>query len=100
MTETISSISIDKEVYLYSFIRSHNSDDEVELLESELRKKSRKRPKKNTSKIQTESTYESSKNFIPFQYTYPLHKTVKYGRSNLVSEGHNWTELMVQELKI
>ncbi|CAI2187561.1 15878_t:CDS:1, partial [Funneliformis geosporum] len=48
MTETISSISIDEEVYLCSFIQSHDSDDEVELLESELREKSRGRPKKNT----------------------------------------------------
>ncbi|CAI2195811.1 4190_t:CDS:1 [Funneliformis geosporum] len=83
MTVTINSISIDEEVYLCSFIQSHNSDNEVELLESELKEKNRGRPKKNTSKIQTESTYESSKNFIIFQHTYPLHKAHSNLSNNL-----------------
>ncbi|CAI2189024.1 14168_t:CDS:1, partial [Funneliformis geosporum] len=48
MSETISSISIVEEVYLCSFIQSHDSDDKVELLESKLRENSREKPIKNT----------------------------------------------------
>jgi len=62
-------------VYLCSFNRNHNSDNENDdQLVSDLNEKKRERPKKNASKTQSESTYELSETFISFQYAYPLYK--------------------------
>src|SRR6266542_5444997 len=74
MSETIDFTQKDG-VYLCSFNRNHNSDNENDdQLVSDLNEKKRERPKKNASKTQSESTYELSETFISFQHAYPLHK--------------------------
>ncbi len=74
MSETIDSTQKDG-VYLCSFNCNHDSDNENDdQLVSDLNEKKRGRPKKNASKTQSESTYELSETFIPFQHAYPLHK--------------------------
>jgi len=74
MSETIDSTQKDG-VYLCSFNHNHDSDNENnDQLVSDLNEKKRGKPKKNASKTQSESTYESSETFILFQHAYPLHK--------------------------
>jgi hypothetical protein len=75
MSETIDSLQNDNEVYICYFNRNnHESDEENDQLDSDLKEKVKGKSKKKASDTRKESTYDLSENFIPFEHTYSLHE--------------------------